>query len=136
MELGELDIAEQVFQGIYDDNNDNEEAKAMIIKVRKEKQQSNAAAKERWGGKLGGAAPTLVDQQVNSQHLMRPTPLNTMFPGFWDFMQSLSWTKVKIFVSENIEYIVGAFFALVAIGVFYHVCDRILYQMPSRSRIG
>lgn len=134
MELGELDIAEQVFQGIHDDNNDNEEAKAMIIKVRKEKQRSNAATKERWGGKLGGAAPTHFNQPVNSQHLERPTPLNTIFSGFWDFIQGLSWTKVKILISENIEYVVGAFFALVAVGIFYHVCDRILYQMPSRSR--
>ena len=131
MELGELDIAEKVFKGIYDDNNDNEEAKAMIVKVKKEKQRLNTTTKERWGGKLGGAAPvSLPELKVSSPERSLLTKLSSLCG---DCIKHLSWSRLKMFLSENIEYIVGAFFATVAVGVFYHICDRILYRMPSRS---
>lgn len=124
-----------MFQGIYEDNNSNEEAKAMIFKIKKEKQRSLATAKERWGGKLGGAAAPVnsYDPHMTSSNQQPPSLRARILLSFREYIKGISWPGMKIFVSENIEYIVGAFFALVAVGVFYHICDRILYQMPSRD---
>ena len=130
MELSELDTAMQVFQSILADNNDNEEAKAMIANIKKEKQRSSAVARERWGGKLGGAAP--VPSLASSTQAHSSSLLARTMPDFRVTLKGVSWTKIQTYVSDNIEYIVGAFFAMVGVAVFYHICDRILYKMPSR----